>query len=289
MDQPVPCPKTIFQVLDNDELMLQPNSDRELSNDANNGEKSEQDNEIEVTAGSTAENKGKMSPEINDSGINMQTDNSPSEPETGQVTSGSLQFMHSCSTDTVISQNNARLSVVCNEPEHEQSSSDGTTTVRQRPVCDPAVRIKMLARVAVSDAHFKHQQRGDPDLTMDDKIEIAQKILDENKVNFLSRFSKYLDIEDLEYFKNSRNTYEIDFYCKQVENSQRVSYHRNKVKNRRYEAMKKLTLEGEYFSEEEMKFREPYLYDQMIGELKNGEQYKNYVHLEDCSVCTSLH
>ena len=237
-------------------------------------DKSQQDCQTEETM----ENEVKVSPEMNDSGINMHTDNSTSEHEIGQMTGGGHQFSHSCSSGTVSSQNNAN--VVNTKHELEQSSSQSTISLQQKSVSDPAVRIKMLARVAVSDAHFKHQQRGDPDLTMEDKIEVAQKILDENKVTFLSRFSNYIEVEDLEYFKDFRNIYEIDFYCKQVEKSKSESYHRNRVKNRRYEAMKKLTSEGEYFSEEEMKFREPYLYDQMIGELETI-LIENKMHGED--------
>ena len=269
VDQTTPCSKTNLQVSDNDVLLTQSGSNEQLADDAKDGQNSQpeqinKENDIAMTGAGMEECQEKLLSEINDSGINMQTDNIPSETETCEMVSESHQEIHSCSSHTAISQNDA--SVV-----NEQSSSQVKSSSLQRPGCDTAVRIKMLARVAVSDAHFKHQQRGDPDLTMEDKIEIAQKLLDENKVNFLSRFSQYLEIEDLEYFKNSRHIYEIDFYCKQVEKLKSVSYHRNRVKNRRYEAMKKLTLEGEYFSEEEMKFREPFLYDQMIGELGTGK------------------
>ena len=146
---------------------------------------------------------------------------------------------------------------------------------------DPSIRIKMLARVAVSDAHFKHQQRGEPDLTMEEKIEIAQNILDGNPVTFLSRFHNYLELEDLDYFKDSRDIYEVDFYCKQIYKSKSGSYHKNCVKNRRYEAMKQLIAEGDYFSEEEMKFREPYLYDQMIGQFLSDEEVQAKVDKAD--------
>ena len=193
------------------------------------------------------------------------------------------------STKTVTeSQDNTFLSQVSAlNLENISSEPDSLTVLTHKDTStscsmkDPSIRIKMLARVAVSDAHFKHQQRGEPDLTMEEKIEIAQNILDENPVTFLSRFHNYLELEDLDYFKDSRDIYEVDFYCKQIYKSKSGSYHKNCVKNRRYEAMKQLISEGDYFSEEEMKFREPYLYDQMIGRFLSDEEVQAKVDKAD--------
>ena len=186
----------------------------------------------------------------------------------------------SCSASSVAtSQDNNSLT------EKTSVSSDISTSCEHSdmtpPLGEPSIRIKMLARVAVSDAHFKHQQRGEPDLSVEEKIEIAQKLLDESKVKFLSRFSQYLEIEDLEYFKDLRHIYEVDFYCKQVVKQKSGTFHKNRVKNRRYEAMKQLISEGDYFSEEEMKFREPYLYDQMIGQFMTDEEIQAKVDKSD--------
>ena len=150
------------------------------------------------------------------------------------------------------------------------------------------VRTKMLARVALSDAHFKHQQRGEPDLTLEEKIEIAQNILDSNKVTFLSKFWKYLELEDLEYFKDSSNIYEVDFYMKQVMKNKNKTFQKNIVKNRRYEAMKELISEGDYFSEEEMKFREPYLYEQMVGQYLTQKEIQGKVDKADLKFSSIL-
>ena len=42
-----------------------------------------------------------------------------------------------------------------------------------------------------------------------------------------------------------------------------------KIRNRRYEAMKELLSKGDYFSDDEMKRRDPLLYDQMVGTISH--------------------
>ncbi|XP_052768788.1 coiled-coil domain-containing protein 97-like isoform X2 [Mya arenaria] len=153
---------------------------------------------------------------------------------------------------------------------------------------DSSVRVNMLARVALSNAHFKHQQIGEPDLTLDEKIDIAQTILDASKVKFLSKFWSYLELEDLEFFNDSKSVYEVDFYIKQILKSKNSEVQRNRVKNRRYEAMKELISQGDYFSDDEMKFREPYLYEQMVGQYLTGDEIQAKVDKSDLTFSNIL-
>lgn len=47
------------------------------------------------------------------------------------------------------------------------------------------------------------------------------------------------------------------------------------VKNRRYDALKKMIADGSsYFSEDEMRQRNPYLYEQLIGQYLSEEERK---------------
>ena len=222
--------------------------------------------------------------------VDMQTETTlnehPNCKGVNNVSSSDVRPSETCNQDNASVVDTSSVSAGSTSVTEQSSQSHGSLLTP--PAGDPSVRIKLLARVAVSDAHFKHQQRGDPDLTMEEKIEIAQKILDENKVKFLSKFSEYLEIEDLEYFSDSRHIYEIDFYCKQVLKSKSSDYCKNRVKNRRYEAMKKLVCEGEYFSEEEMKFRDPYLYDQMVGQFLTDEEIQAQVDKSDLRLSSIL-
>ena len=189
----------------------------------------------------------------------------------------SEEFKNNHCVETLVNEEYVTHMSLANEPAKES-----------RPLINPAIRVNMLARVAVSSAHFKHQQIGEPDLTLQEKIEIAQNVLDSNKVLFLSKFSNFLELEDLEFFQDSRHVYEIDFYVKQVMKSKNKGIQRNRVKNRRYEAMKELISQGDYFSEDEMKFREPYLYDQMVGQYLTDDEIQAKVDKSDLTFSNIL-
>ena len=139
-------------------------------------------------------------------------------------------------------------------------------------------RTLMLNRIARSEAHFKHQQRGEPDLKEDEKLDIAAKVLDSNPVTFLLRFGNHLAEEDLHFFTTLQGSYEVDFYIKEIRRQLDVRKNKQKIRNRRYEAMQKLMVEGSYFSDTEMKGRDPLLYEQMIGQyLTEEEQQRDSV------------
>lgn len=155
------------------------------------------------------------------------------------------------------------------------------------PAKSDSIKAQMLDRVANTDAHFKHQQRGEPDLTFDEKRTIADEILQRNPGTFLSRFSKYLALEDLSYFKDMRDDYTVNFFVKEVE--ERFADSRNhKVRNRRYEAMKELVAGGVYFSDREMKSRDPLLYEQMVGQYLTEEEVLIEVQKHDGAISSVL-
>lgn len=137
-------------------------------------------------------------------------------------------------------------------------------SLQRKKISNEELKNEMILRLVKTDAHFRHQQRGEPDLTQEEKVGIAGDILSKNPALFLERFSQYLTIEDVGCFEDHRGNYLVDFYV--VEISKRCADSRqNVVKNRRYQALQKLMDEGEYFSENEMKWREPLLYEQMVS------------------------
>ncbi len=133
--------------------------------------------------------------------------------------------------DSVPSQQNA-------EPGTSFSSTgDSKNTTKQ----------KLLTRVAHSDGHFKSQQRGEPDLTFQEKFDIAQDVLTKKPATFLSRFGQYLVAEDLSFFDDMRGDYMIDFHMKEILNQLDKRQNKTVVRNRRYEAMQQMMSEGSYF------------------------------------------
>ena len=146
----------------------------------------------------------------------------------------------------------------------------------------------MLNRVAYSGAHFKHQQRDEPDLTHIQKLEIANDILSKNPATFLSRFGKYLAEEDLLCFDGQCGDYMIDYQLKEIRKHLVDKNNQIKVRNRRYEAMKKMMLSGDYFSEDEMKWRNPLLYEQMVGQHLTDDDIQAKIDKSDLSFSSIL-
>ena len=142
----------------------------------------------------------------------------------------------------------------------------------------------MLDKIANSSAHFKHQQRGDPDLTVSEKREIAENLLVQNPSQFLRRFGHIVSADDLKYFDNMMNNDQISYQIDEVKRYQNRHLHQVMVKNRRYEALKKLLSEGQYFSEESMKIRDPFLYEKMVGKYLTDDQIRQRADV----ACSSL-
>ncbi|KAJ4776669.1 Coiled-coil domain-containing protein 97 [Rhynchospora pubera] len=83
---------------------------------------------------------------------------------------------------------------------------------------------------------------------------------------FLERYGSVLTSEELRQFEPLCTDYEVGWHLKRlrkpVDLPQVISA---TVKNRRRAYMEKLLLEGEYFSEEAMREREPYLHHEYVG------------------------
>lgn len=133
----------------------------------------------------------------------------------------------------------------------------------------------ILNCVANSDGFFKSQQRGEKDLDFNEKREIAKEILEKNISLFLRRYGKYIHSEDLSYFEPYRTDYEVNFYMMEIEKMHTGKKNLIKVKNRRYEALQRLIKQGTYFSDSEMRKRNPVLYEKMVGKFLTDEERKN--------------
>ena len=130
----------------------------------------------------------------------------------------------------------------------------------------------MLYRIANSDAVVKSQQRGEPDLTVDEKVTILLGILDRSPGSFLMRFGKYLVEDDLRNFDHLEGDYEIDFRLKEVKKILDTKKKNTGVRNRRFECLQRLMKDSDYFSEEQMRKRSPLLYEEYIGQYLSEEE-----------------
>uniref|UniRef100_A0A1B6ECE4 CCD97-like C-terminal domain-containing protein n=1 Tax=Clastoptera arizonana TaxID=38151 RepID=A0A1B6ECE4_9HEMI len=137
------------------------------------------------------------------------------------------------------------------------------------------LRCNILDHLSVSKiAHFKSQQVGEPELSITEKREIAESLLERSPTLFLSRFGIHLEEEHLIYFEKCVNgdSYEINFYLEEIKRSHSKRKSEVIVKNRRFEALKQMLDEGSYFGETEMRKRNPLLYEQMIGQFLTEEE-----------------
>ena len=74
-------------------------------------------------------------------------------------------------------------------------------------VRDGDILADIIKTVSLSDGFFKHQQIGEPDLTVDDKARIASDLVSSKPGVFLSRYGSFfvLDRESVGVFRDSDN------------------------------------------------------------------------------------
>ncbi|XP_055387220.1 coiled-coil domain-containing protein 97 [Condylostylus longicornis] len=116
---------------------------------------------------------------------------------------------------------------------------------------------------------FKSQQIDDPEISVEEKFEIAENLFKQCHVKFLRKFGSYLTKEHLiflqEIINDPNEDYETDYLFKKFLSE--IDHRHSNIKNRRFTVMKKMILEqNEYFSETEMMKREPLLYEQLVGQ-----------------------
>lgn len=146
-----------------------------------------------------------------------------------------------------------------------------TVSTQGTPQDVPPAVMRMFTKVITSDRIIKNQQRGDPDLTGAEKIKILTDILRRKPGNFLMRFGSLLDELDLTYFEGSSD-HEVSFRVRELFKNLGPKAKQKRVRNRRYECLKKLTETSDYFTEEVMRDRNPMLYEYYIGQYLTEEE-----------------
>lgn len=133
--------------------------------------------------------------------------------------------------------------------------------------------------VANSDVIFKSQQRGESEPNENEKTQIAVNIFNENKLNFLMKFGRFLNSEQLQFFnqfadsKNGPGNFEeIEIFLNDLKRNFDKNGRQLEIKNRRYEALQEMIKENSYFSEIEMMKRHPLLYEQLVGQYLTDEE-----------------
>jgi len=148
--------------------------------------------------------------------------------------------------------------------------------------------LEFLSKKPDDELRLKNQERGEPDLTSDEKLGILREHLNTNPGNFLSRFGHHLNYSHLDTFHFMRKkNYDVNFYLTQLEKQLSPDVKKIQAKNRRYEALQKLVDTSDYFTEEEMQRRDPILFEQLIGRFHTKEEREAFLQLSSKSSSSS--
>lgn len=130
----------------------------------------------------------------------------------------------------------------------------------------------MIETIAASGSPVKSQQLGDPDLTLEEKREVLMDQYRSRPLVFLERYQAHLKPEHIDAFSHLSSDCRVQYYCKEIQRRASGSADRRRVRNHRYAALRALQKEGQYFSEEQMRVRDPLLYEQYIGQYLSEEE-----------------
>uniref|UniRef100_UPI00359022EF coiled-coil domain-containing protein 97 n=1 Tax=Myxine glutinosa TaxID=7769 RepID=UPI00359022EF len=131
----------------------------------------------------------------------------------------------------------------------------------------------MLHTVAKSGLTVRSQQRGEPDLTMDEAEATLRDLYKSHPGVFLERYHTVLGNEHAACFIEhpSADSFQVKFYLDVMRKRATQRAHTT-VRNRRYAALRALVNEGDYFSERNMRERDPLLFQQYVGRFLSDEQ-----------------
>ncbi|XP_070620046.1 coiled-coil domain-containing protein 97 [Erythrolamprus reginae] len=165
--------------------------------------------------------------------------------------------------------------------------SSGSDVVIDSPMEeeDSAV-LAMFHAVAGSRVAVQSQQKDEPDFTPAQKLGILRNLYHAKPLIFLERFRSVLHEEHLPCFCHLSGNYEADFYCAEIRKSNRGKTLHTRVRNKRYAALQQLIRGGEYFSDEQMRGRDPLLYEQYIGQYLSDEELQELGHCKLEASCS---
>ena len=150
------------------------------------------------------------------------------------------------------------------------SASSSFSEIPPRELQPPGEQMRMFHKIISSGLTIKTQQRGEPELSEQEKLDALAGTLQTQPGAFLMRFGSVLDDSDLTFFSGSSD-YEVQFRVKELRKQLVPAYRERRVRNRRYECLKEL-MGTDYFSEEEMRQRNPLLFKYYIGQYMSEEE-----------------
>lgn len=130
----------------------------------------------------------------------------------------------------------------------------------------------MLEAIVLSGSQVKSQQIGEAELTPKECREELLHQFRSRPLVFLERYHACLKPQHLSAFTHVSSDPRTQHYSKVIQRRAAGCTNRTRVRNQRYAALRALEKEGQYFSEEQMRMREPLLYEQYIGQYLTDEE-----------------
>ncbi|XP_005806117.1 coiled-coil domain-containing protein 97 [Xiphophorus maculatus] len=154
-------------------------------------------------------------------------------------------------------------------PKHR---TDTQPVAQLDPSAEPSCVGAMIESVAMSGSPVKSQQIGEAELTFGQRREELLHQYRSRPLVFLERYHGHLKPEHLPAFAHVSLDPRAQHYSRLVQTRPAGCTNRTRVRNQRYAALRALQKDGEYFSEEQMRMREPLLYEQYIGQFLTDEE-----------------
>ncbi|XP_075042051.1 coiled-coil domain-containing protein 97 [Mixophyes fleayi] len=153
------------------------------------------------------------------------------------------------------------------------------------PVTGPL--LDMFTTIGVSQVPIRSQQKGDPEFSHEQKMSMLHELYTSKPLIFLERFRKVLKEEHLDCFTHLSGDYTADFYFKEIRKASLKKVNHTRVRNKRYAALQQLISAGEYFSDEQMRARDPLMYEHYVGQYLSEEEIMSQ-NSKDLSQASSL-
>uniref|UniRef100_A0A1A8IQG0 ATP-dependent RNA helicase n=1 Tax=Nothobranchius kuhntae TaxID=321403 RepID=A0A1A8IQG0_NOTKU len=158
---------------------------------------------------------------------------------------------------------------------YEQSRAtctDPQEAPREESAAESSCVAAMIEAVAMSGSPVKSQQVGEAELTVGERKQELREQYRSRPLVFLERYHTHLQPEHLPAFVHVCADPRAQHYSGVVQSRASGCINRTRVRNQRYAALRALQKEGRYFSEEQMRMREPLLYEQYIGQYLTDEE-----------------
>ncbi len=150
-----------------------------------------------------------------------------------------------------------------------------STTPQTPPTHYSTSEMTIFKNIMASGCSIKSQQRGETDLSETELCSVLHNILLQKPGAFLTRFGQYLEVADLSYFDSlAKTNFEVEFRVGELRKSlnQSSKSSMKTINNRRYKYLEKLMEGTDYFLEEQMRQRDPLLFEYYIGQFMSAEE-----------------